>query len=451
MAKKGGNITEIEKKVHFGATSGAVMEVTRAETEPDAVVTTTSSNKKWALWGTDNNYPQKLIDKNMSDGASAGALRFKIAAHYGAGSYLYREQYEGEKRIIEPVNIQDYPEIEDFFFFNQIENFLQGIITDYEWFNMCPVEYVMDSDRTRFIRVQRIKMNEIRTGKKNKKTGLTEHYYISGHWPDPYQGQYAQVRSMDFYRPDRHRKSIYVHNAPSPDKIYYHIPEWQSNMKWIEVASKIPQWIDSNISNGMNIRWHVEIPEEYFPLVYPQREGESEEAWHKRLADEEETLKKNIDSYLAGEKNAAKTFYSKFAVDPSGNPLPGWKLTPLKPEIYDKAWLDAYGTAAAAIATAHGVHPSLQGLILKSGLGTGSASDVREAFNYYLQLRTVIPRQTTTEWFEIVKRVNGWPRELRLGYRNIILQTLNENKSGTATEGEPAPTTSNTETEEETE
>jgi len=158
------------------------------------------------------------------------------------------------------------------------------------------------------------------------------------------------------------------------------------------------------------------------------------------LKEKEQALFEKMDDFLAGSKNAGKAFYSKFALDDNNQPLPGWKLEAVKADIQDGAWLNAYGTGAAAIATAHGVPPSLQGLILSNGLGTGSASDVREQFNYYLQLNTVIPRQTTLEWWNLVKRVNQWPRDIHLGYKNIILQTMDQNKSGYAVQNEPAPT-----------
>ena len=60
-----------------------------------------------------------------------------------------------------------------------------------------------------------------------------------------------------------------------------------------------------------------------------------------------------------------------------------------------------------------------------------------------MQLRTVIPRQTTLEWFDIVKRANNWPADVHLGYRNVILDTLNSAKSGYVIEGEQSPTTAN--------
>ena len=138
------------------------------------------------------------------------------------------------------------------------------------------------------------------------------------------------------------------------------------------------------------------------------------------------------------------------ALDNEGKPIPGWKITVLENHIQDEAWLKAYGTGAAAICTGHGVPPSLAGMILSNGLGTGSGSDVREQFNFFLQLNTVQPRQTTTEWWRYISRFNNWQknlfiplfgRELHIGFKNIILQSTDQNKSGYVKENEPDPTT----------
>jgi len=204
----------------------------------------------------------------------------------------------------------------------------------------------------------------------------------------------------------------------------------------------VPTWINSNISNSINLKYHIEIPEAYFLALYPRENYDSDEIWRKTLVKAETELKQKMDDFLAGEQNAMKTFYSKFAVDDQGNPLPGWKITPLTNDLKDQAWLQAYGTAAAAIATAHSVPPDLTGLILTNSLSGGSGSNVREQFNHYVQMHTIIPRQTTLEWWPIVKRANKWPRELHLGYKNIILQTVDNAKGGFQAENENNSTSS---------
>ncbi len=433
-------VEAINKSISFGAASGAIIETTKREIEPDTHQKLTT--RKWTIWGKDNNYPQKIIDANMQEGASAGALLFKRKAHYGAGLMYYKKSIEGEKEVITPILFDDLPvEMQDFHFNNDLENFAQGLASDFEWWNMCHVQYLVNRKRDKIVGVNWIRTKDQRPEKRDRNTGKVNKYYLSGHWPMPQQNEVRPISSFDKRHPFKFPNAIYRHSFLSIDKDYFITPEWQSNQRWLTVAAKIPKWINANIDNSVNIKYHVEIPEEYFISLYPETNYESNEKCLEARKAAEEAVKKKIDEVLAGAENASKIFYTKFALDEDGKPMPGWKIHELKNDIKDAAWLNAYGTAAAAICTAHSVPPSLAGLILSNGLGTGSASDVREQFNYYLQLNTVIPRQTTLEWFDIVKRANKWDRSIHLGYKNIILQSMNENKSGFALQSEPNPTT----------
>jgi hypothetical protein len=432
---------ELKKGISFGAQSGSIIEITKAAIEPDAIPGARTS-KKYALWGSDNNRPQSIIDENMSEGSSAGALRFKVWAHYGKGLQLYRRTVEKDREIIVPIDESQIPaEIEDFFFANDIENFAQGIISDFEWWSFYYAQYIPNKLRNKIVGINWKRAKDLRTGIRNPKTGAIDNYYISGQWPLAKEADIAEVPALDRANPFATANGIYRHSLVSIDKDYYPTPYWQSNLKWLAVAKKIPDWINANIENSVNIKYHIEIPEEYFISLYPADNYSSQaECLQARMAAEMQ-IKTDIDSMLAGAKNASKIFYTKIAVDANGSQLPGWKINELKNDVKDSAWLNAYGTAAVAICTAHGTPPSLQGLVLPTGLGTGSGSDVREQFNAYVQLHTVIPRQTTMEWFNLVKRYNGWPKDIHLGYRDIVLQSVNENKSGYAVSNENKPTT----------
>jgi hypothetical protein len=123
-----------------------------------------------------------------------------------------------------------------------------------------------------------------------------------------------------------------------------------------------------------------------------------------------------------------------------GKPAPGWELIVLDNKIQDEAWLRAYGTAAMAMISGIGLSPSIAGSILPNGLGSGSGSDLREQFNFYIQVMTTMPREVTLEPWEIIKFRNKWPEEIHLGFRDIVFQSLDQNKSGFAVQKEQSPT-----------
>lgn len=443
-------VEHIESGISFGRASGSIMEVVKKEAEPDSVSSSITSKWPWAIWGKDNNFPQRLIDNNKQEVASMGAIRFKINAHYGQGPYLYKNVKDGKGKVRKEQQLLDSldAEIQDFWYANDIENFSQGIIKDFEWFNFYNAQYIPNKSRNKILFIKRQRVRDVRVGKRDKATGKIPAFHLSPYFGNTdtslLEGNVATAPVFNKISPFAAANGIYQHLLPSIDRDYYPDSEWHSNMRWLSVAKKIPQWINANIDNSANIKYHVEIPELYFIDLYPEKNYPEEkgglEACLAARKKAEEELKQKIDQCLAGADNPQKIFYTKFAVDSQGQVTPGWKINELKGDVKDEAWLNAYSTAAAAIITAHGVPPSLTGMVLSNSLNVGSGSDTREKFNFYMQLHTVIPRQTTTEWFEIVKRANGWDRALHLGYENIILETIDNSKGGFRTENESSPT-----------
>ncbi len=102
-------IIEITKGISFGARSSSIIEITKEEAEPDAKMMFDSGTKQWAIAGSDNDRPQKIVDENMQDVTSAGALRFKHRAHYGGGPYFYNKRIEKDKEILTPIIFEDLP------------------------------------------------------------------------------------------------------------------------------------------------------------------------------------------------------------------------------------------------------------------------------------------------------------------------------------------------------
>lgn len=420
----------------YVSTTGGIYETSKKEVEPDSL-NQNGTAKPWVRWGTDNNYPQRLIDVVGADPA-ASLLEKRRAMHWGRGLMYYKRRIEKGKEIIDPVDDSQIPsEIDDFMYLIDAPNFFQGCIADFEWWHSYCIEYICSNDG-KIINAKWQRMKDVRAELRDRSTGDIENYYLSGHWPNPQEGYYLKVPS---FKKDANRSGLYRHQLVSVDKDYNPQPAWHGITRWLHIAAKIPRWILANIDNSINLKWHVEIPLDYFLKRHPVEAYATAEERNKAIQDDEKDVYKNIDAYLAGETNVGKAFYSKVAVDDSGKELPGWKITPLSNDIKDSAWLNAYGTAAMAITSGIGLSPSIGGQILPNGLGSGSGSDLREQFNFYMQVMTAQPRQTTLEPWEIFKRRNGWPKDLHLGYRDVVLQSTDQNKSGYATQNEQSPTT----------
>jgi len=429
-------LLRIEHNTHYSAATGGVYETSKQEVEPDARLQNASTGKPWARWGSDNNYPQRLIDAVMAD-PSATLLEKRRAMHWGRGLMFYTRKVEKGKEIIEPID-REFPndEIEDFFFENDIENFQQGIIGDFEWWHSMPVQYITNPNG-KVLKVKWHRRKDVRPELRNRTTGKIDQFYLSGYWPDPQEGYYTTIPAFD---KSGNGSGLYIHQLVSIDKDYFPQPAWHGITRWLHIAGKIPRWILANIDNSINLKYHVIIPLAYFLARHPVEAYKTSEERNKAIQDDEKLTYQNMDKFLSGEENVHKAFYSKVAIDDMGKPLPGWEIKAIPNDIKDSSWLTAYGVASMAITSGHGLSASIGGQVLPNGLGSGSGSDLREQFNFYMQVMTAQPRQTTLEWFNIVKRRNGWDKTLQLGYRDVVLQSTDQAKSGFVKQNEEAPT-----------
>src|SRR5690606_35798239 len=153
-----------------------------------------------------------------------------------------------------------------------------------------------------------IRMKDVRSKLRNRETGKVDAYYVSGMWPDPQEGEYVEIPAFD--RMGNH-SGLMKHQLVSIDKDYNPQPAWHSITRWLYIAGKIPRCQLTNIDNSINIKYHVKIPLEYFLKRHPIEAYKTSEERNAAIAADEEELYKKIDSYLAGEKNVHKAFYSK--------------------------------------------------------------------------------------------------------------------------------------------
>lgn len=421
--------------MHISTLTGGVYETTKTEVEPDTKSPSTYTVKPYAKWGSDNDYPQRLINAVKSD-PIASLIEKKINFHYGRGMIFFKKEVKNGKENIVLLADEEVPqEVRDFMEANEWPTFQEGIVTDYEWFHMFYAQYIY-SFGGKIVEVKWQRAKDVRPEKRNILTGKTNNYYLSGHWPEPKEGEYAVVPAFD----RKGTSGIKKHGRVSVDKDYYNDPAWHGITRWLYIASKIPRWILANIDNSMNIKYHVEIPWKYFTDRCPVENYKTTPDREKAINELVETTFKKMDDYLAGEKNVHKAFYSFINLLEDGKPAPGWKITVLDNKIQDEAWLRAYGTASMAMISGIGLSPSIAGSILPNGLGSGSGSDLREQFNFYIQLMTPLSREKTLEPWYMIKRINGWPEWLHYGYRDIVFQTLDKNKSGFEVQNEEAPT-----------
>lgn len=429
-----------EDSVHFG--DSVVITPIKENTEPTAS-NASSNSQKWVDWGKKNDYPQCIIANNLQETTSAGCLNFKHKAHYGQGLIFYRKEDDKfvELSTDDETLDEKYAPFVEFVDNNDLNNYAQALDNDYEWFNNCVTEFIFNNTGKKVNKIYHKDMSFTRAGRMNDK-GKIENYYFSAEFAfnakpsDELIAEVAAIRKDHWDNgklTEKFKSAFYHHRLYTPGQLYYSTPTWHSNSKFVDLALKVSGWISANLDNSLNIKYHIEYPEAYFEALNPRTRFDSDEKQMAAIKTSKEEYFKKLDDMLSGTKNASKFFASGTVMGPDGKPLIGWKFNELKNETNSDAFLSLYDTTAAANGTAHNVPSSLSGLIVSKSIGAGSGSDVREQFNNYIQLHTVMARQTTLEALYFVKKINGWPKDLQFGYRSIVLETLDKNPTGSKT------------------
>lgn len=397
-----------------------------------------------ASWGKNNDYPQQLLKKIRLNGAALSGLRVSRKAHYGSGFILVEEKHDEKgKRVIMQKCFHEYPIINVFWKRNQMKRFWRETITDLEYFAIAFPEYVLSKDFKTINRVKRQKTAECRFELMDVLSGTIKHVYISTKWAegaDVNSEFVAKVPLIDSYWSAEEVKEYCKANKitnfirpifyPLVDESYYPKAEWHSvvNSGWLDIANSIPKFKKAFLERQLNIKFMIEVFEEYFERKYRQDwEGFTPE----RRKEIQEEFVTQLDDALRDPEKAGGSIMSIVYKDDDGKPQPGLKVTTVDNKLQDGAYLDDTSAGNQEILTAIGVDPSLIGAGIPGGkLGAGSGSDKREAW-FILSALMKTNRETTLEPFEFIQEYNGWPAELTGGFEDTVLTTLDKNPTGT--------------------
>lgn len=389
-----------------------------------------------ACWGTDNLKPLHLLKLLSESNINPQLLWTKVDFAIGEGIYTYKKDLKKDERTGELVVVREpvvYPEIQQFFRNIKVNHLMRARATDYYFAGNVFSKLVLARvpEKYGIAHIDHIHNIQARAEVENDRSRMIEHYFICSDWTrpsyhkkKPLEGNVRRFKSFDEKDPLKHYRTIHHSKIYWPGQIYYGIQPWHSAANWIGFANKIPIWMDSNISNSYNIKYHIEYPANYFDYTKGW-ELEKQQAEKERVFDE-------MDKWLAGQKNVGKAFFSKTFRNPlTDKDISEWKITPIKADIQDKAFVEAYSASNSAMTSAWGIDPSLAS-IQRDGKFAASGSEMRISYQLHIALKVQAARSIMVEPLEVVRDVNGWDPEVEFGFINKNVVTLAENPSGIA-------------------
>lgn len=399
-------------------------------------------NPNIKFWGEDNLMPNEQIEHIETNVLLSRAMEERASFHFGKGVYPFLEIVENGKRRVEPIFDA---EISDFFELNRLNSlYFPESCADYEVFKIIPPELILSRDRKKINRLFHQKTMSMRWEQQNPSSMVTEHVYLSDYWDlNPGPLDYAKREALNPYYAADHLlqgKSfnyIFPCSLPSRRNRSYPVPSWYAlvRSKWLQISNAVPEVKDAIFKNQMILKYHVRIPYSYWPMKYHDWTTKTQAQRTALISEEMDRM----NTWLTDKKNSGKAFFSGYGFDPvTQKEYPGWVIEAIDDKLKDGAFIPDSKEASAHIVYGTGLHSALMGINMAAGQGSGSGSDIREAFLLH-QAKMGIDRAITLSPIEFIADYNGWKKRLnkenarlKFGYLDLdVSETQDKNPTGT--------------------
>lgn len=377
---------------------------------------------KYAPWGISNDFPQEVMEAVIENSITPGIINLKSTLNIAKGIYAYTEIIEGNKKIKIPIIDLD---LEQWLEEIEITKYLRSASMDCEYFRNIFTDFIFSRDMKRINGISRIDATNCRTAEDGKSI------FVYDTWNEVYTN--TPKYQIPLFDKNRTQTKFATHEKnffPGAGK--YGVASWIGSLNWIKMANEVAKFKLSSIKNGFSIKYHIKYPRDYFDMAYPDNKINPETGLNYTFKDRKEKeseLITQMNQYLSGSRNAGKTFFSKFGIGRDGKSLPGWEIDVLEDNVKYDAYLDDVNTSTGQIVSAQNVHPSIANILIEGKLSSGS--DLRNAFNIYVQMMTQEPREMMLNNINLAKRLT-FPnkRNIKLGFEDVELATMDITKSG---------------------
>lgn len=385
-------------------------------------------------WGKNNLLPQDREALVMDNNIVPELMATKRDITVGGGLMCYVERFKDGKRSIEEVQMPVaarawFDQLVERNGTQDLDAYLLKASRNLIYHSNTFTEFVREKGG-RIFSMKALEARHLRPERMNDK-GKIMNWFWSGNWKEFRKEEY-RPQAIPAYQGEAKLQSKYLMHVMDDvlSDEYLGIPTWWGGRAWIECANAIPIFHINNLRNGYTIRWHIEIPKDYFWDYTSQANSpkDKEDAKSKETKAKQEFLAK-LNAFLAGYEQTGRALITEYELNKQlGKDFPGIKVTPLNVDLKDKALLDLFEKSNDANISAQGIHPTLAAIQTQGKLSSGS--EIRNAFMMYVAIKTPVKRALLLKPIQHVHKVNGWGDEIKWGFRDIEITKLDENPAG---------------------
>jgi len=390
-----------------------------------------ANKSTYMSWGGKDDLPLQrewLIEKNNIVPA---LLKTRRDISVGQGIEAYKKHYENDtvRRELIPMPAQ----IEDFFERSDIVQVLSHFHREMYVHSNAFIEGIMTKDRKKVYSIQVKRCRDIRAGEMNSK-GMIPYYLFSKEFGrNRRETNRVEPKRIDAFSYTANKYPTKWIKHITDDTLYdeyYPVPTWWGGRKWIELANIIPEFHIANLRHGYTLRYHIEIPKDYFSQdPSAKTTPESKKEAQKKEQEAKSQFLDRLNEFLSGVKNAGRAMVTYYDVNPAlQKEFPGIKITPLKTDIQDEALLKLFEKSNQANISGQSIHPTLANIETQGKLSSGS--EIRNAYLMYLAIHTTYTRRLFLRFLHEIGKINKWPKDIYLAFQDIEMTRLDDDKSG---------------------
>ena len=202
---------------------------------------TETNNKDWIQFGSDNLYPQYLLE--LYNGSSINNAIIK-----GVSSMIYGEGLDATDREDDDNKKGSWLALNTLLH-NSPKDTLKCLAFDLKLFGMCYVNTIWNRPRTKIVEFRHIPAQYIRSGKADA-YGKVNDYYYSADWENTRKHKPRYYKAFDLKDRTDANQVLCIKDY-SPGSYYYATPDYQGSTSYIQLDMEIAQFHLSNIKSGM--------------------------------------------------------------------------------------------------------------------------------------------------------------------------------------------------------
>ncbi len=388
-------------------------------------------------WGSDNLLPYYNRQLLAENDVKQKIINTDVDLILGKGLtpvQVVEDPKDGTKKI---KFIYD-PQLEDFIEDFMLNEFFRETLLDLKEMGNSWPEYLLNNGRSKCTSVMSMDAVDCRlsTLNKNSERPDSETLYVAD-W------KYSQLKPTDIESvPLLHvrnpilgkfRKCAIHIKQQYSGQPYYTLVEWNGTKIWTRISGLVPEFHESALKNGANMRYHLKVPWSYLEnrITQVKRNPDNELTEEQIFIKVKKEIAKELDDVLNGAKNAGKTLNTWINDNLPNGQAAEWKIETIQTDLKDDSYVELLKTADRKHMNGHGLHPVLAGLETTGTLSSGS--EILNLVNYHVQFKTPTIRRTAMKAINPILKLNfpeKWENGIRLGIEDTTLTTQDQNKQG---------------------